>query len=474
MNRNQRRLAKRQAGPATPAPSPAVRSLFEEAARHHRAGRLGEAEQGYRRVLALEPRHADSLHGLGAIAHHLGRHDAAIELIGAAIAIVGRVAAYHSSLGNALKAQARLDDAAASYRRALQLQPHDAVAHNNLGNVLKAQGQFDAAVASYARAVVLRPGIAELHNNLGNALLARGKPEAAAASYQQALALKPDYAEAHYNLANVLKDIGRHREAVAHYQRALALRPDFFEAHFNLGKTFRTQDRLDEAVDCYERARALNPDAIDVLTSLGAALMAQGKQEAAAVPYERLLALKPDNARFRSDYLMCLNYTDRAAADIFAEHRLFGEIHERDLPPSAPHSNDRDRERRLRIGYVSGDFWNHSVAWFFAPLLAAHDAAAVEVFCYAQVAKPDTVTERLKGQADHWLPTVGMSDESLAARIRADRIDILVDLAGHTANNRLTMFALKPAPVQATWLGYPNTTGLAAMDYRLVDAVTDP
>ncbi|MFI4975532.1 MAG: tetratricopeptide repeat protein, partial [Caulobacterales bacterium] len=407
MNRKQRRWAARQGATPERSSSSVVRELLADALRRRLAGRLDEAERDYRRILAIDPHHAESLHRLGVIADQAGRHEVAIDLLGQAIAINPTESAYHTNLGNALRALGRLDEAATGHRRALALNPDDAVARNNLGNVLRDQGKLTEAVACY----------------------------------ESALALKPDYAMAHHNLGTALLAQNRLEEAVAQYERALTLRPGFAMGYGNLGSALIAQGKLEEAVECFSQALDLNPD----------------------------------DAQTRSNLLMCLNYTDRTAADIFAAHRQFGETAARALAASPPvHENGRNLDRRLRIGYVSADFKDHSVAWFFAPLLAAHDPAAVEVFCYAQVIQPDAVTERLKGQADHWVSTVGMSDQALAERIRADRIDILVDLAGHTAHNRLTMFALKPAPVQATWLGYPNTTGLAAMDWRLVDAVTDP
>jgi protein O-GlcNAc transferase len=542
MNRNQRRLARKQGGPATPAMTPALQDLLADGVRHHRAGRLADAERQYRRVLAMEPRHADCLHRLGVIAYQLGQHEVAIDLIGRAIAIDRKVAAYHSNLGNALKAQGRLDEAGACYRRALGLKPGDTVARNNLGTVLKALGRLDEAVACYERVLALKPEDAEVHNNLGNALLDQGRFDGAAARYERALALRPDYADAQYNLANVRQGQGRLDEAVEGYERAVALRPDHFEthnnlgnalmargeldaaaaqyeralalrpddaeantnlgivfrgqhkldgatalferalaarpdfaqAHYNLGLALAERGRLDEAMARYDHALALKPDYAEAHNALGLTLMGQGKVEAAVARYRRALDRKPDYGVARDNLLLCLNYSDWPAADIFAEHRRWDEVHGGAPPAPAVHLNDRDPDRRLRVGYVSGDFKRHSVAWFLGPLLSAHDAKAVEVYGYAEVARPDQTTERLKGLAHHWRSSVGMSDQALAERIRADRIDILVDLAGHTANNRLTMFARKPAPVQVSWLGYPNTTGLSAIDYRLVDAVTDP
>ena len=171
-----------------------------------------------------------------------------------------------------------------------------------------------------------------------------------------------------------------------------------------------------------------------------------------------------------------MNYDPRYTADdIWAESRRWGELHSGPKgPDSGFYANDPTPHRRLRIGYVSPDFRTHSVSYFFEPLLTAHQRGAVEIFCYAQLSRPDETTERLKTLADHWRSTVGLSNAETAERVRADRIDILVDLAGHTANNRLGVFALKPAPVQVTWLGYAGTTGLPTMDYRFTDAVADP
>jgi predicted O-linked N-acetylglucosamine transferase (SPINDLY family) len=185
--------------------------------------------------------------------------------------------------------------------------------------------------------------------------------------------------------------------------------------------------------------------------------------------------MKPDFSQAFSGLLFGLNYDDKLTNHyLFAAHREWDERYGQRVPTFTTYDNDRDATRRLRIGYLSPDFREHSVAYFVESLLRGHDRQKVEVFCYAEVTRPDSVTTRLQGLADHWLVTVGLSDQRLAERIRTDGIDILVDVAGHTVGNRLLAFARKPSPVRVTWLGYPNTTGLKAIDYRLVDAVTDP
>jgi len=447
---------------------------FVDAVRHHADGRLAEAGAGYRRVLARDANHAASLHGLGVIAQQTGRPDIAADLIGRALAIEPGVAAFHANLGNALKALGRTDQAAAAYRQALALEPADTVALNNLGNLLRGEGRLDEAVDCFQRALAHKPQDPVIHNNLANAMAAQGRFAEAARLYERALALRPDYAEAHYNLGNLLVDQGQLDAAIARYGHALALRPDHLPARLNLGAALRQAGQLSDAIACYEAVLARHPESAEGHSNLGRVFMLQGRLDEAAARYEHALALKPDYQEALVNLLLWLQYSDRDPPAIFEAHRRWGELVEKDLPAPAPHLNRRDPERRLRVGYVSPDFRVHSVAWFLAPLLAAHDRQAVEIFAYADVPRPDATTRRFQSLCDHWLSTVGLSDVALIERIRADGIDVLVDLAGHAGVNRLAVFARHPAPVQVDWLGYLNTTGLRAMDYRLVDDITDP
>ena len=379
----------------------------------------------------------------------------------------------YNNLGNALREQGQLAEAVAQYQEALRLKPDYAEAHNNLGNALREQGQLAAAVAQYQEALRLKPDYAEAHNNLGNALKEQGQLAEAVAQYQEAIRLKPDYAEAHNNLGNALREQGQLAEAVAQYQEALRLKPDYAEAHNNLGIALKEQGQLAAAVAQYQEALRLKPDYAEAHSNLGVALKEQGQLAEALAQYQEALRLKPDYAEAHSNMLFCLTHDPHAAPSrIFAEHCRWATLHA--TVPVLTHDNDPSPHRRLRLGYVSPDFRQHAVARFIEPVLAAHDHEQFQVFCYANNVRRDAVTQRLQQHADTWCSIVGWSDQQVAERIRQDTIDILVDLAGHTANNRLLVFARKPAPVQVTYIGYPNTTGLTTMDYRLTDAVMDP
>jgi protein O-GlcNAc transferase len=302
-----------------------------------------------------------------------------------------------------------------------------------------------------------------------------GRLAKAEACFRRVLVARPDYAEGYYNLGVALKDQGKLDEAAAAYRQAIRFKPNYAEVHSNLGNALQEQGKSDEAVAACRQAISIKPDLAKAHSNLGNALNDQGKLDEAATAYRQAIGIKPDYAAAHSNLLLSLNYDDKSTADrLFAAHREWDERHARQVSRPTTYANDREMGRRLKIGYVSPDFQAHSVAYFVEPLLRGHDRQAVEVFCYAEVKRPDAVTAQLRGLADHWLVTVRLSDDELAERIRADGIDILVDLSGHTGNNRLRVFARKPAPVQVTWLGYPNTTGLEAIDYRLVDAVTDP
>ena len=440
---------------------------------------LGDAEAAlasYRKAVKLKPDFAEAHNNLGNLLSDLGDAEAAIVALRKALALQPSFAEAHDNLGSALFGQGRLADAAAAYRKALAIEPDNVESLNNLGNALRGLGDLPAAVETFHKALALAPDFVAAHSNLGGALNDQGRPDEAFDAYRAALALAPDDAAVHNNLGTTLIYQGKADEAEAAFRQALALAPDFADAHNNLGNALRDKSQWQDAVIAYRAALALAPDFAAAHNNLGGALKDQGRLAEAIAAYRASIAHKPDFAAAHSNLVFSMNY-DAAATQqtIFAESRAWHESHAAALGRRAPgHANARDPERRLRVGYVSPDFREHSVAYFLEPLIAAHDRAAFEVFCYAQVARPDQRTERFRGLADTWRSTVGMTDADLATAVREDRIDILVDLAGHTGGNRLLAFARRPAPVQLSWLGYPNTTGTEAIDARLTDAIADP
>jgi protein O-GlcNAc transferase len=440
-----------------------------------RQGKSEEAIAACRRTIGIKPEFAEAHYNLGIALAAQGRLDEAVAAYRQAIRIKSDYAEAHSNLGNALFGLGTCDEAIAAYRQAIGSKPDYAEGHYNFGIALAAQGRLDEAVAAYRQAIGIKPHFAEAYSNLGNALWRQGNSDEAIAACRRAIGINPDYAEAHSNLGNVLFGQGKSDEAMAAYREAIGIKPDFAEPHSNLANALFGQGKSDEAIAAYRQAIGIRPDYAEAHYNFGIALAAQGRLEEAVAAYRQAIGIRPNFSQAFSNLLLCLNYDDKLTNNhIFAAHREWDERYGQRAPRFTTYSNDRDPTRRLRIGYFSPDLREHSVAWFLEPLLRGHDRQKVEVFCYAEVSRPDSVTTRLQGLADKWLVTVGLSDERLAERIRTDGIDILVDVAGHTAGNRLLVFARKPAPVQVTWLGYPNTTGLNAIDYRLVDAVTDP
>lgn len=432
---------------------------------------MAEARAHCERALYLQPKNVDALHLLGVIVCSGGDSEKGLKLIRRAIAFQPRYVAALNNLGNILKDLGRHDEALASYDKALALDPALAEALYNSGNALRELGRPADAVARYDRALELRPDYAQALANRGNALGDLGRLDEALASFERAVAVRPDFAEAHYNRANALAALGRAADALAAYDRALALEPSYVDALNNRGIALQQARRYSDALASYDRALAVRPDDADTLNNLGNLRHEQGRVGAAAEAYAAAARQRPDLPAPASNRLMMLNYTnDRTPAEMLAAHRDWAaRFTARPAKPFGPRAPGR-----LRVGYVSSDLRTHSVAYFLVPLLAHHDRERVEIFCYSSTRRGDATTERLRGLADHWIPIVDLDDAAVADRIRADRIDLLVDLGGHTGHSRLTVFAHRAAPVQMTWLGYPNTTGLATMDYRLTDAIADP
>jgi predicted O-linked N-acetylglucosamine transferase (SPINDLY family) len=398
---------------------------------------LAEAERVYLQILAAQPNHADALHHLGVIAQQSGRHDVAVEWIRQAIFINPHNPAAHSNLGEAYRLAGRLDEAVAAFRHALTLKPDLPETFSNLGIALRARGQLDEAVAAYRRALELKPDYPEAHYNLGNALRDRGQLDEAVAAFHRALELKPGYPEARYNLGNALRDRGQLGEAIAEYRRALELEPDFPEAHNNLGNTLKDLGRLDEAIAAFQQALQLERERPDAHSNLVYTLHFHPGHNDRTISEER-------------------QRWNRQFGDPLKQFAL-------------PHANDRSPERPLRIGYVSPDFRDHVVGRNLLPLFERHEHRNFEILCYAGVTQPDELTGEFRRRAQQWRSTVNVGDEALADMIRRDGVDILVDLTQHLAGNRLPMFARKPAPVQVSFAGYPESTGLEAIEYRISD-----
>jgi len=370
----------------------------------------------------------------------------------------------------------RLADAEALYRQILAARPNHADARHLLGVIAHQASRHDLAVEWIQTAIGLNPQNPFAHANLGEACRAAGRLDQAVAAYHRALELKPDYPEAHYNLGIVLRERGQLEEAAASYRRALALRPDYPEAHNNLGTVLVDQGAPDQAIAAYRRALELKPDFPEAHSNLGDALKNRGELDEAMAAFRRALQLEPGNAWTHSNLIFALHFHPSPGQEAIAEehqrwNRQFSEPLKQFLQP---HTNDRGQDRRLRVGYVSPDFLDQSVARFALPLLECHDRERFEILCYSGVTRPDATTERFRALAGAWRNTVGVPADRLAQMIRDDGVDILVDLSLHTARNRLAMFARQPAPVQVTWLGYAGSTGLPSIGYRLTDSRMDP
>lgn len=369
----------------------------------------------------------------------------------------------------------RLEEAAALYRDILRRRPGQPAVLHLLGLLEHQRGRRALALKLVGAAAAAKPGSARYLADLGGILFEAGRWAEAGRTLRRALSLQPDHPEAILQMGRVLEQLGETEKAETQFRRAIALRPRSAAAHNALGILLRNRNALEAAAESFGRAIEAAPGEAFAYGNLGMTLWDQGRHEEAEAAFRQALAIAPDMPLAHSNLIYLLTYNClRPPAEILAECRRWEAQH---VPRDKVLRHDpagADPERRLRIGYVSPDFRRHAVVKFFEPVLEAHDRRAFEICCYAEVARPDAATRRLERQADRWRSTVGLSDDRMVELIRADGIDILVDLAGHTGHNRLTVFGRKPAPVQATWIGYMGTTGLSTMDYILANPLLIP
>jgi protein O-GlcNAc transferase len=370
----------------------------------------------------------------------------------------------------------RLAEAEKLYRQILAQQPNHADALHMLGALVARVGQLDAAHQLIVQAISIRPGNAAYHSDLGNIFRMRGQLNESIVAFREAVRLNPGFPEAYSNMGNALRDMGQVAEAVAAYREAVRLRPDFAGAYSNLGNALTAMGQLDEAIAACRQSIRLNPNLAGTHSNLGNALKNNGQLDEAIAAYREAIRIEPGFELANSNLVYLLHFhCGYDAKMIFEEHQRWNRQHAGPLKKFIqPHTNNRDPERPLRIGYVSPDFRSHPIGRFLLALLGAHDRDRFTIFCYSDVRRPDPLTSLLQQRAMQWRNIVGVPDERVAQLIREDQIDILIDLTMHMANNRMRLFARKPAPVQVTYLAYCSTTGLETMDYRLTDPHLDP
>lgn len=343
--------------------------------------------------------------------------------------------------GLAAHEQGKLAQAEQCYRGVLQQEPQNADALHLLGVIAFQARRFEPAADLISRAITINPNAAMYQNNLGNVLRALLRRQEAETCYRRAVQLQPSYADAQTNLGTVLRDQAKFAAAVEAYERAAQVNPSLPEAHGNLGTALKDQGRIDEAIEAYRRAIKVNPKYVDA----------------------------------HSNLCYTLHFSDRyTPPQIYDEHARWAKQHASGISAKTAEPHDRSPDRRLRVGFVSPDFREHPVARFLWPLFEQRDRAAFEFVCYAGGELTDAVTDEYRASADAFHAVTTLSDEQLAKLIRSHAIDILVDLTGHTNNGRLVTFASRPAPVQMTYLGYPDTTGVRAINYRITDEIADP
>ena len=443
---------------------------------HRNARHPGEAIAAYHQALLLKPGYPEAYYNLGITLISLARTEEGISAYRRAIQFRPDYADAHFNLGAALASRGDMEDAVAAFQIGLRFMPQLAEGHHCLGNALAAMGRLDEAITAFRSALQLEPGLAKVHNDLGVLLAERGLSEQAITAYRHALQLQPDLPEIHNNLGNALRNQGRIEEAIAAHRRAIEIKPDYAEAHNNLGVDLQDKGLLDDADAAFRLAIRHKPDYAEAHSNLGNLLKDLARFDEALASYRRAVSLRPEDAGLHSNLIYASLFHPGVNAPTAREEGSRWERQHARHSAALPHRHgDRPNAlRRLKVGYVSPDFRHHVISHFLTPLLETHDRTQFEIHCYSSVRRPDAFTDRLMKSADHWKDVRGIRDETLAKMIRADGIDILVDLTQHMADNRLPLFARKPAPVQVAWLGYPGSTGLSAIDYRFTDAFMEP
>ncbi|HQX27214.1 MAG TPA: tetratricopeptide repeat protein [Alphaproteobacteria bacterium] len=469
------------------------------------------AEDLVRKALAEESTPAFH-HTLGNILNARGRLDEAIAHYKKALEKAPDTPDFLNNLGATLIALCRYDEALPLFQKILEKDPKSFNALSNIGAALQNRKQYEEALEYYAQAITVKPDAFNVRYNVAQIFKSLGRQAEALAGYEQVLELKPDHtnallnaahilrvqnrfdeamdyfskiptldadeetrANAHANRGQILHRKGNCEEAIREYKRALEFLPDAAEILSNLGVSYNAVGQYEEALECYEKSLVLQPGTDETYNNISGTLKNLGRLEESMACCRKAMELAPHKSWIYSNLLLAMIYSAEVTPeDLLAETQKFDEKHARPALRTRELVRDPEPDRKLNIGYVTADFCKHPVNYFFEPLLSLHDHAQFEIYAYANLEREDEITERLRKKFDHWHDIAFMDDDAVADLIEKDRIDILMDISGHTRGNRLMVFARKPAPVQVTWLAYPATTGMQAMDYRITDSYAEP
>lgn len=456
-----------------------INLLLQQAMWLFQQGNLIDAQNHVTELLKLSPEHAGGIQLLGGIKTHLGDYQAAVNLFSTAIDLSPGAPGNFNNLGYVLHMMGRLDEARQACLKAIKLKPDFSAAHNTLSVVLKDLRHLELALTTVQRAIQLTPDFSEAHYTLAAILIDMGRFDEALPVCRRALQLKPGFAEVYNLLAIILLQHSGFKEASAACEEGIRLRPDLAELHVTRANLLSEQGMMQTALVALNKVIEINPQQAISYYNRANVLSSLGRFVEAEKDYSQVLNLDPQHAEAHSNLL----FTQASAAQL-PYHEMLKQQQQWDIVHGQPGRLEKlpirpkitMKTKTLRVGYVSADFCKHPVGYFFAPLLSGHDKSKVETFCYANMyeAQADTVTQRLRGIADHWRFVKNKNDGELARLIHKDKIDVLVDLAGHSRGNRLKVFTYRPAPVQAMYLGYCASSGLRDMDYWITDEMMHP
>ncbi|XP_059646637.1 probable UDP-N-acetylglucosamine--peptide N-acetylglucosaminyltransferase SPINDLY [Cornus florida] len=450
------------------------------------AGNTQEGIQKYYEAIKIDPHYAPAYYNLGVVYSEMMQYDMAFNCYEKAALERPMYAEAYCNMGVIYKNRGELESAIACYERCLAVSPNFEIAKNNmaialtdLGTKVKLEGDINQGVAYYKKALYYNWHYADAMYNLGVAYGEMLKFDMAIVFYELAFHFNPNCAEACNNLGVIYKDRDNLDKAVDCYQLALSIKPNFSQSLNNLGVVYTVQGKMDAAASMIEKAIVANPTYAEAYNNLGVLYRDAGNISLAIEAYEQCLKIDPDSRNAGQNRLLAMNYINEGTDDkLFEAHRDWGSRFMRLYPQCTSWDNPKDPERPLVIGYVSPDYFTHSVSYFIEAPLVYHDYANYKVVVYSAVVKADAKTGRFKEKVlkkgGLWRDIYGVDEKKVASMVREDKVDILVELTGHTANNKLGMMACRPAPLQVTWIGYPNTTGLPTIDYRITDELADP